>query len=93
MELQVELIIQTTVFFIFLPFHFFSLAPYSWATYGGSIDLWNTAWTVDEINSDFFGVRFQCLKVAGTAGAATQCQVDAATMRVYFTRNPIQCIH
>lgn len=49
--------------------------------------MWNNAWTVDIINSDIFGVRFQCIKAAGNFGVATECQVDAATMTIYIIRN------
>jgi|GEM_PF-1989821 len=53
----------------------------AYITYGDSTDLWDTAWTVAEINSTDFGVYFKPLnKTAGQVQAA----VDHIQVTVYY---------
>ena len=49
--------------------------------YGGASDLWNTTWTVTEINNSNFGLDFSGY---GDGGAAT-FSVDSIKIRIYYT--------
>jgi len=51
----------------------------SYATYGGSTDLWGTTWTPAQINNPNFGVLFSAIHQSGTL------QVDHIRITVYTT--------
>lgn len=59
-----------------------SFAP-SYASYGGSSDLWGTAWTAEDVNANDFGVAISArsLSVKGFRSAA----VDHVRITVYYT--------
>jgi hypothetical protein len=52
------------------------------ASYGGSSDLWNTSWTVADINSSNFGVA---LSVSNGASSPRTASVDYIQITVYYT--------
>ena len=55
--------------------------PFTYVTYGGLTDLWNTTWTPADINAANFGVQLQI-----TNGAYDQtAQVDHVRVTVYYT--------
>lgn len=54
------------------------------ATYGGSVDLWGSAWSTADINNAGFGVAFSAEK-NGTSGGSRTVSVDVISVSVDYT--------
>lgn len=53
----------------------------SFATYGGSEDLWGSTWTPAQINASNFGVALSCI----TSGPNSTGEVDVVKIAVYYS--------
>lgn len=57
--------------------------PVGWYTYGGSTDLWGSAWTATEINATGFGSIVAVSEIDATGFINVKC--DAMRITVYYT--------
>lgn len=59
---------------------------FSWVEYGGAVDLWGAAWTVEQVNASTFGVG---LRTKNYDAYSRRSYVDSMAIKIYYGDLPL----